>query len=157
MNKLRSGFSKPELLFVIIVLTGLVLISYANYQNSLSKSRDSQRRNGVSLLADALEEYFYDNDRYPPADIKMGLIVACGNNAEKPEPCKWGDKLGDYIELPNDPLPRRNFFYQVSTDGAKFKIWAAMEVTPSVDLPDKSKIPSCGDVICNWAQASEEK
>lgn len=152
-----KGFTRPELVFVIVVLTTLAAVSLYNYGLSQQKAHDSQRAEAVSRVSDALAEYFYDNDRYPAAEKDTGRFVACGGNHENPDPCPWGSKLYDYIELPNDPLlPDRHFFYQVSTDGAKFKFWTAMEARPPVDYGLGNDVPFCGNVRCNFGQGSSE-
>lgn len=151
----KDGFTKPELLFVIIVFLLLGTVSLYNFRLSEAKARDTHRAESISRLSDALEDYFYDYDRFPPAD-KNGRIRACGDNHRNPEPCNWGQKFLDYMELPNDPIPQRHFFYQVSTDSAKFKLWAAMETRTPVDFGLGNDVPWCGDVRCNYGQGSSE-
>lgn len=151
--KSKDGFTRPELLFVTIVLFLLGAISLYNFRYSEAKARDTHRAESVSRLSDSLQDYFYDYGQYPAAD-KSGRIVACGNKHS--EPCNWGQKFLDYMELPNDPIPQRHFFYQASTDSAKFKLWAAMETRTPVDFGLGNAVPWCGDARCSYGQGSSE-
>ncbi|KKS90384.1 MAG: hypothetical protein UW69_C0002G0026 [Microgenomates group bacterium GW2011_GWA2_44_7] len=152
---LQKGFTKPEFLFVMVVLLILGLVSFYNFRLSEAKARDTHRAEEISRLSDALIEYYYDNNRYPLSDTK-GKIRACGDNFKDPEVCNWGQKLYDYIELPNDPLPQQRFYYEVDSDGEKFKLWAAMETRIPVDFGLGNDVPWCGSARCNYGQGSSE-
>ncbi len=65
MNNSRRGFTIVELLIVIAViaiLSGLTMFAYADTQK---RSRDSQRRQDIKIIANALELYYSDNGEYP--------------------------------------------------------------------------------------------
>lgn len=74
-NKL-AVFNKKELAGIILILLFIFGFSAYNFALSLRRARDVQRRNDLTALADALEVYFNDFDRYPisSSDSK---IVAC--------------------------------------------------------------------------------
>lgn len=144
-------FKKTEWFFVAVTLGVIFLVSLINYQTSEAKARDTHRIESVSLISDALEDYFYDYDRYPASDRENGKIKACGSRNS--EPCDWGQKFEIYMELPNDPIPSRRFYYEASSDGQKYKIWAALE-RPGQNQIIQAERPYCGDAVCNFGQAS---
>ena len=137
---------KREFIFAVFVLVVVALVSWVNYQVSLARSRDATRMAQVSDVARSLDDYYYDFGSYPPAD-NDGQILACGGR-----PCYWGGKFDSYMTLPNDPLAGRHYFYQVATDGASFKVWAALEMPKAIDRPPEKVIPWCGNAKCTYRQ-----
>jgi hypothetical protein len=103
--------NKSEIVGLFVILLLIFLFSYYNFLQSLMKGRDVQRRNDLSAVAEALEKFYSDYDRYPMASDN-GEIIAClpdgwkredmkkllgGRPIENREkmfakfaPCKWG-------------------------------------------------------------------
>jgi hypothetical protein len=69
-------FSKSEFFGILIILSAIVALSVYNFNLSLRRARDIQRRDDLTALAGALEAFYDDFGMYPPADAD-GKIVAC--------------------------------------------------------------------------------
>jgi len=75
---MKNFFNKKEILGVVVILLFVVGLSYINFLNSLRRSRDLQRRDDLTALAQGLERFYNDEDFgiYPPASPD-NKIVAC--------------------------------------------------------------------------------
>lgn len=61
----RKGFTLVELILVMALLAILAIMLIGNFNASLKKGRDAQRKNDLSQLQKALEIYYEDNKSYP--------------------------------------------------------------------------------------------
>lgn len=64
---MKKGFTLIELLIVvglIGVLSGFVIV-VINPNTQFKKARDANRKKDLSLISNALEQYYADNNRYP--------------------------------------------------------------------------------------------
>lgn len=68
----KSGFSLIELLVVISIIGVLVAIGMASYTNIQQKARDATRRTDIQAIAQAMEQYYQDNNAYPSGSTAMG-------------------------------------------------------------------------------------
>lgn len=135
-------WEKKEIVFVAAVLLILFGISFYQLKLGQMKTRDAQRKADVELVGRALTVYLEDHQILPMAN--EGRIVGCGYMGG--EACAWdGGPMIDnegvvYLKkMPIDPFSYRGgkYVYEVSPDGKKFKVWAALE--------------NCrGGVQCNW-------
>ena len=75
---MKNFFNKKEILGIALILLFVVGLSYLNFLNSLRRSRDLQRRDDLTALAQGLERFYNDEDfgLYPPASAD-NKIVAC--------------------------------------------------------------------------------
>lgn len=82
----RSAFTLIEVLLVMALLAILALLLIGNFNATLKRGRDQQRKNDLSQLQKALELYYEDNHTYPTFDIFSGpgerfcTTVACNVN-----------------------------------------------------------------------------
>jgi prepilin-type N-terminal cleavage/methylation domain-containing protein len=60
------GFTLIELLIVIAIISILISIGLASSRRAQMQSRDRQRQSDVSNIAGALEQFYGDNNIYPP-------------------------------------------------------------------------------------------
>ena len=75
---MKNFFNKKEILGIALILLFVVGLSYLNFLNSLRRSRDLQRRDDLTALAQGLERFYNDDDFgvYPPASAD-NKITAC--------------------------------------------------------------------------------
>ncbi len=124
---MKNFFNKKEIVGIVTILLFIFSLSYLNFLNSLRRSRDIQRRDDLTALAQGLEKFYDDDDFgiYPPASSD-NKIVACipegtsyeqikevvGNrpkeNKKKIFPlltgCAWGDSsLSDPADTSKEP------------------------------------------------------
>jgi prepilin-type N-terminal cleavage/methylation domain-containing protein len=88
-SQLKLGFTLIEILIVIAILTILFTIALIaiNPARQGSQARNTKRRNDVTAILDAVQQYMVDNHGTPPAGIttsalpiqKNGGIDLCAN------------------------------------------------------------------------------
>ena len=129
----KKGFTLIELLIVMAIIAILVTVFLAGFMASQRRSRDLNRKSDIKQIANALEIFYSDYERYPAADA--GQIVACEYVPALPDTstaCSWdGGQFSDGIttyfrELPPDPTDY-TYFYAVSSDFQAFQLFAHLE------------------------------
>lgn len=158
--KLQSAFTLVELLIVISIISVLVSIVAVSFRSSQAKGRDTERKNDLKQIANALELYYSDYGKYP--DASGGQIVGCNGAA-----CPWGSgtftdgKTVYFKTLPQDPSTGFSFFYRTpdSPTNQKFQIFARLENTQDQNcLGGNCASPPvtylCGSNPCNFAITS---
>lgn len=155
----QSGFTRPELLGIIIILFSIVALALFNFQEAQIKARDEQRKASSRSIVNALEAYHKDFGSFPRS--QQGMILACGS-PDNLTACRWGeDKFVDlrdtnyppYLNpIPLDPRQGQGHSFYYLSIGSEFQIFASLErrVDPewsgyinSLDLP-------CGEKRCNY-------
>lgn len=165
-------FSKKELVAIIIILTVIAAASLSNFRISLRRARDTQRKNDIGTLTDALVRYGGDFGSFPIS--RDGKIVACKGPETKIDkkgritnlvPCEWGkDSLADisdpsypaYIStLPADPQNEMGLRYMYFSNGRRFQLYASLEGADEAEYDGKilARKISCGSRICNFGLA----
>ncbi len=163
------GFTLIELMVVISIIGILTAAIGGNYMTSRMRARDSERKNGLSQVRNALEIYFNDHGYYPEAiDGKiLGL--------------DWGGPLIDgnttvyMVQMPVESRENKTIYYEVDgqtsvfTDQLKYRIYVRLENENDgdTDLDDDGVIgdeydgtvgdgtvKSCGDAYCNYGISS---
>ena len=97
-KKTQMGISVVEVLIVVAIMLLLMVALYRTLGRDVDKARDTDRKKDLKEIKIAFENYYNDNDCYPPADS----LKNCGGTNLAPYlaqvPC---DKLGqNYIYLP---------------------------------------------------------
>lgn len=153
----RQGFTLIELLIVVTIISVLILMSVLVIRRQIAKAHDAQRRDDLHRIAVAFEEYYSDEECYPPADI----ITNCA-----------GNELDPYLSsIPCDPVYRTPYCYVTDTlHPSCFKSFKLLAHFDNTDDPEIAALncegnDSCGyDVQCqadtglsysfNWGLAS---
>lgn len=153
----KPGFTLIELLVSITILGILTTIGIGNYINSQVKARDAQRKSNLTQIKNALELYYNDYGRYPGAS--GGKVVACPSKPAATA-CDWGedvmtDSNTNYLNpVPKDPKdPGFSYFYNVASDGSKFKLFARLENSNDPDITSGLSA-TCGSQNCNFGVTS---
>jgi len=114
----KNGFSFIEVIIVVAIIAVLFIIvmSQAGY-GQLDRARDAKRKDNLKRIGDAFEEYYNDNDHYPP----QGILNNCG-----------GPELQPYLnQVPCDPDDGSAYMYRPYPDGSSkpsaYRIYAALE------------------------------
>lgn len=162
LNRWQAGFTLLELMVVIAVIGILVTIASGSFVSSQIKSRDARRKSDLSNISKALELYYNDHGRYPPASA--GRIAGCATDSESP--CSWGQEFADenntvYMDtLPREHKDGFNYVYVSSADGTMYQLFARLEnVNDRITDFDGDGVSdeyavSCGDENCNFAITS---
>ncbi len=172
----KKGFTLIELLIVMAIIAMLVTIFLVGLFASQRRSRDVNRKSDLKQIANALEIFYSDHERYPAADAANGQIMACDYVPADPDTsttCSWeGGRFSDGIttyfrELPPDPTDFQ-YFYVVNTDGfQEFQLFAHLEnpddqncIQGGTGEPDCENpilpitVPNCGTQVCNFSITS---
>lgn len=177
-------FTKSELTAVIFTFIILFTFSYINFQASLRRARDSQRRDDLGTIYNALGEFQTDFGFYPPASTD-GRIIACkGDNFDSviqklktlPEfdlqvyltglkPCDWGwDSLSEFSEgktylktISSDPHHSLGVRYFYISNLNRFQIYSYLEGEKGEQGYNQGIVDRtiyCGNKICSFGRAS---
>lgn len=96
-SKSSPGMSLIEILIVIALVALLSVLMFAGFTRQMSRSRDAQRKDHLEDIRIAFEDYYNDNQCYPP----LTALDECGS-----------DELTPYLkEVPCDPLDRQEYVY----------------------------------------------
>ena len=60
-----AGFTLIELLVVMAIIALLLSIVAPRYFSSIDKSKEAVLRQDLSIMRDAIDKYYSDNDKYP--------------------------------------------------------------------------------------------
>lgn len=150
-------FTKDEFRIVGVVLLFIGIISFFNYQISLARGRDLDRKNDLSYISKLLDKYKDENMSYPAS--QDGKIVACPTDDPLVlRPCEWGkDGLGEAKTLPQDPRKSDGASYYYVSNRRNFQIYAALEREDQDEYESNifvRKLP-CGTKICNLGRSSD--
>ncbi len=149
-------FTKNELISIGVILSLIFILSFVNFVSAIRRARDSQRRQDLGTIANALGKY-QQEFRFFPLSSAEGKIKACKGadfenfleelsqdslfNKEKYldglGSCEWGqDSLADLTDpqypaylssIPPDPKQADGLSYYYLSDGSRFQIYAYLE------------------------------
>lgn len=115
LNFRKNGFTLIELLIVIAIIAILVIIAIWAITINLAKARDGKRKADLDRLKIAFEDYYGDNQVYPPDTV----ITNCGSNS-----------LAPYLNsIPCDPRTKRPYCYVYDADNnaQNYRIYSSLE------------------------------
>lgn len=118
-NNTQLGLTLIELLIVMSLIAVLATAIWGNFFTSLTKSRDSRRKQDLDAISKSLELYYNDNKAYPlPTLIVWGSAFLNPNNST----------VVYMQKVPADPVSPSSV-YCYSSDGSSYKIYANLENT----------------------------
>ena len=115
LHKSKNGFTLIELLIVITIVGLLTTMAIFTLMNNLGKSRDSKRKADLDRIKIAFEEYYADENTYPPDTI----LTDCGGATLKP-----------YLStIPCDPRTKQPYCYIYDADynGQNYRLLSSLE------------------------------
>ncbi len=97
--KKQSGFTRLEVMVVVVILGVLASFVVPNLLGNKEKADQQKAITDIVALENALDMYKLDNSVYPTTDQGLDALVS---KPSSPEPRNYRD--GGYIKrLPNDP------------------------------------------------------
>lgn len=157
----KNGFTLLELIVVMAIIGILSTMIIGNFVTSQMRARDTKRKNDLTQIQRALEQYINDHGTYPLSSdtTNGGTIVGCGANAQAPESCAWGSEfsLGNpktiyMIELPEDTRAGTQYVYR--SQGTRYQIYMGLENEEDKDYRDYSAFVDCGNYPCSYGVSS---
>lgn len=100
-----AGITMIELLVVVAILGLLIVALSRNFQSSLQRAADAQRKTDIKKISQALEQYYNDRAGYP-ASLAVGSGSTCGTTTTlsaymKDVPCDPnGGTTRPYLYIP---------------------------------------------------------
>ena len=111
------GLTLIELMIVMALVAILAMTLWGNFFTSLTKGRDSRRKQDFDAISKSLELYYNDNRGYPlPTIIQWGTAFTNPNNST----------VVYMQKLPTDPT-YPSFSYCYDSDGTYYKLYAMLE------------------------------
>lgn len=118
-----KGFTLVELLVVMAILSVLVSLIAGGFRSSQARGRDAQRKSDLKQIANSLELYYSDYNKYP-------------------DTIPWGAEFTDgrtiyFKVVPRDPTtPASDYLYRVPDmpTNQEFQLYAYLENTEDKDI-----------------------
>src|SRR3989344_7465568 len=108
-NRNTRGFTLIEILIAIAILATLTSVFLGNFISSLSRGRDSKRKQDLRNVAQGLELYYNDFQAYPTALPNPGASFAHPS-----------DSTVVYMRaIPGDPISAKKYCY--TSAGSDYK------------------------------------
>jgi type II secretion system protein G len=165
----NKGFTLVELLVVMAILGVLVTLVAGGFRTAQMRGRDSKRKSDLKEIANALEVFYSDYNKYP--DANGGQIQACPYDpSEGSGDCGWGaseftdGKTIYFKTIPKDPVSSQNYVYRVqliadNANNQKYQLFARLENPEDQnclggDCALEVVTHSCGGHTCNFAVTS---
>lgn len=141
-EKGNFGFSLLEIIIAMAILAIITTVIWGNFFTSLTKARDSKRKQDLELIGKALDIYYADMKSYPSSFPSSGGAFNNPDNAQV-----------IYMQkIPDDPLaPDATYCYPTIAGGSYFKLYANLENKLDVKI-----IPTvtCNSVNYNYGISS---
>lgn len=118
----KKAFTLIELLLVMALLGILIVLFIGNFNTTLKRGRDQQRKSDLSQLQKALELYYEDNRSYPTFNIFAGpngkfcFSLACSAN----------ETIYMY-KTPKDPSSSYVYKYVPDPSGTSYYLYSYIE------------------------------
>lgn len=139
----KKGFTLIELLVTISIIGILIAISLFALQGARGVSRDAKRKSDLEAIRAALELYKSDCHKYPTASSLPSPLVG----TVPPASCSASNTYMQ--EVPDDPLPVRDYYYNTADSGVTYSLCAALENPPASPWPNCGG--GCGSgIVCNY-------
>ncbi len=106
----RSGMSLMELMIVIVIVALLALAVLMNVQRQIQRGYDSRKKQDLTRIRTALEEYYNDHGAFPEEDVWSAMNCRTGAGM---------DFLKPYLDgraIPCDPLTSMPYEYILNSD-----------------------------------------
>lgn len=132
-----------ELLIVIAIVALLAVFVLMNIQRQTQRGYDSRKKQDITRIRTALEEYFNDHGTYPEEAVWYGMN--CGMNTGM-------EFLKPYLDnkpIPCDPLTRMPYEYVLNTDCNGFVILTKLGDSSDSDITKNGCDASAG---CGYIQ-----
>jgi prepilin-type N-terminal cleavage/methylation domain-containing protein len=115
-KRFQSGLSMIEVLTVTAIIGILAIIALTTLPKQINKGRDGRRKSDLQKIKIAFENYYSDNDCYPPPEI----LDNCASN-----------DLAPYMAaIPCDPLDNSKYLYAPlgGSCSSSYRVFTNLEV-----------------------------
>jgi prepilin-type N-terminal cleavage/methylation domain-containing protein len=137
MNNKQEGWTLIELMIVVVIIAIIAIIFLiSNWNKSIYRANDTQRKTDLANIRRAFEEYYNDNECYPAITI----LNTCRGNGLQP-----------YLrEIPCDPTRQTPYKYEPDDTGELCqgnRVCAQLQDLNDPEIPKIGCDPVTG---CGW-------
>ena len=131
-EQIHYGFTLAELLLVVALIAILAVSVLLSFQHQTARGYDAKRKTDLTKLRTVFEDYYNDNNCYPPKDKWDLYDCATGANGDFLVPT--------YVSsIPCDPRTNTPYLYITMPEGVAngcsgYKLFAALEQTSDPDI-----------------------
>lgn len=139
----RSGFTLIEVLVTVAIIAILSSFIIANLLSFRERGRDTQRKNDLRVIANALEAYSNEKGRYV-----RGFCPNPGTAIE----CNYFIEIQPFLKngsLPKDPRTNENYGYQSDELGSYYRLYAKLENCNDFEILPQVQ-DQCKTVVYNY-------
>lgn len=130
--KKKDGFTMIELLTAVAIIAILILVFMFLMRNQQARGQDARRKADLENIKISFEDYFNDNDCYPPDTV----LEVCGDQSFAP-----------YLkEIPCDPTSGEAYAYEPVANCGGYRAYAVLEDTgdPVIEQLGCASSQGCG-------------
>lgn len=149
----RNGFTLLELLIALAVIGILLTVGVILLGTARERARDAKRLSDLEIVRSRLEEYFFNNNKYPsaPTAITLGTagakILCSGSStglAAVRTDCGNGTVYLDPVPTPPEPQPaaltgyvytspppNNTYVLEAALEGALNGLQGVVQITPA--------------------------
>jgi type II secretory pathway pseudopilin PulG len=163
LNNSNNGFTKGEIIFVVVALGILAIVPITNFKNAEASARDARRKADLRQIFNAMDAYYQQNQEYPLSS-KNGRILGCTCETKTPEACHWRANTGGprefcdvnnivYLkEILGDPVGKTEYCYK--SDGKSFALYAKLEIDSDYQAFPNGVLKKCNNIDYNYGVSS---
>lgn len=153
----NKGITLVELIigigFLAVIVVGAFM--FFNPLDRLKMAEDNKRKEDLTAIQNALEQYYKDVGNYPSSTPDYQIKTIDANDPVK----EWGSSWQPYFEvLPNDPKnPKKTYVYVSSSTSQAYYLYASLErgdKNPKSGLRSNSVPDSACGGVCNYGVSS---
>lgn len=134
--KLNKGFTLIEVIMVVAIIALLVLLAIWTLRNNINKANDAKRKSDLQRIATALEDYYSDEECYPPETI----LANCG-----------GSELKPYLDtIPCDPVYKTPYCYLPIETSPCYKKYRLLNTLKYLSDPAIKSLGCDSGQYCGW-------
>lgn len=139
----NSGITIVEVLLTMTVISLVIgsLLYFFDPVNAIKSSRDQKRLSDLQTLDRAINEYFFDNRRYPGTSAVVYVSNVLPTGSTSPFQNASGGWIGVnlskyFVKMPVDPLNENPNFYYYTYSTTSYELNAVLENSPELMTGD---------------------
>ncbi len=131
-NHRQKGLTLIEILIVVAILLLLLVALFRLFGSGTNRARDAQRKTDLKNIKLAFEDYYNDNQSYPPVET----LSDCG-----------GDSLKPYLKtVPCDPSTGEPYLYLPAFGNYSYRVLSILEDSSDPIIEKLGCIGGCGGI-----------
>ncbi len=122
----NKAFTLIELLLAMAIMGILAIMLIGNFNSTLMRGRDAQRKNDLNQLQKALEVYYEENQKYPTFTDIFGKKLCISTTVASTSPCPANETVY-MVKTPKDPSSSYTYRYIPNAAGSSYYLYSYIE------------------------------